>query len=416
MSTLQEEIARLRTLQESYNELAARVYHTKETVTVNLRTGDGGSVDWTQHAITVLDISDNIQSVYKLNADGTCTFEVPSGHQYSIGFPQLAAYAKPQKQSYASTLYERHIVYEYNIDTRIETIKINIIDGLTLSTIPVLDEMDISIITDSGDTYTSKVTGHKAEFKIEYGKRCTIIAPFVDGYRSEYEGQFITGIFLRGVTIKYIEEDYGVFGVDTNGRKYTIEECEALEDKTIIKYGYYNDANLASSIRVDGGMGNGFYWVLGSETIGSLQWSIENVLFDVSRIPLWNNVGDWKYAGMYFSKTIRDIGLELFPDSLDGTPAVNACMAMSINIGGKEHTGFLPTTEQMRCIMKTNVTLFTALYNAIGIKAYDFHSKGFVTSGQTNATVATDIREPDNLSYAGSKNRANSVFILYDIY
>lgn len=397
MSTLQNEIARLRTLQESYSELAARVYPTTETVTVNLRTGDGGDVDWTLHAITVLDISDNKQSIYDLNADGTCTFEVPSGHQYSVGFPQLAAYAKPQKQSYASTLYKRHIVYEYNVDTSVEVVRIRTIDGMSQSVVSLLDTTSISIIADTGETYTGTFVGSACDIEIPYGKNCTLYQPFIDGYRGGSGVQtFTTGLSLRSLVLEYTFATYGIFGVDEDGKLYTVDECEALDDKTIIKYGFYNDAALAQSTRVDSGTGNGFYWKIGAESLGSMRWAVQDVLFDTTRLPFMGNasggnLAEWKYAGMYLSKTIQEIGLELFPDSDNPTPVATACLNKTETFGGKEHQGFLPSYDQILAIATTNRTLFQALYTALGRTAPTLWVDGWWTSCQLGAAYAAGL-------------------------
>ena len=414
MSTLQEEITRLRTLQESYSELAAKAYPTTEVVTVNLYLPDGASVDWTRHAITVFDNADNKQYVYEINADGTCTFEIPSGHTYAIGYPQLASYAKPKKQSFAATLYKRHIVYEYAQETSYETLRVRVIDGMSQSSIDVLNGQTVVVIDSDGVTYTGVVNGSACDIQIPFGKNCTLVQQPLEGYRAESGNQeFETGLSLRVLTLKYTLQQYGLFGMDEDGNLYTIEEIEAMEDKTIIKYGAYNDSDLAMSSRVDSGVGNGFCWIIGGESLGSKQWAMQNVEFDVTRLPFYSNLNDMKYAGLYMTKTIQDIGLELFPDNEDPTPAATACLNKTIMVGGETKRGFLPAYDQILRIATTNRTLFQALYSALGRVAPTLWSGGWWTSCQNNATTAV------LLGHGGFRNNgktdSNTVLCCFDL-
>jgi hypothetical protein len=253
--------------------------------------------------------------------------------------------------------------------------------------------------------------------EIQYGNTYTFSPPSVAGYRTESEATTITaGIAIRNLTIRYTETQYGMFGVDADGNMYTISEMEALADKTIIKYGFYNDADLNNSTRVNnvgGSTGNGFYWEVGKESLGSMSWAAGNDNFDTVRLPYYSNLSSWKYAGRYMTDTIIAIGLELYPSSANPTPAATACANKTITIGNRTHRGILLAYDQIHKIATDNRTQFQNFYTALGRTAPTIWSGIWWTSCQDSSPYAVGLYSGGYLH--STKSSKNSVFVGFDL-
>lgn len=386
-----------------------------EEVKVKVSIPNSEEFDWNGYAVILTDKSANTQEVKNLNADGTCTFNVPIGHSYEIGFPQLTTYVTPMKQTYVAIQRERYVVHEYAEPDGIEVLKITVMSQLSGGTSTILDGSALSVTDTDGEVYSGVVNGYECHISIPYGKTYTLVQPFIEGYRSESGSVTYTALApTRNVTLRYSEDGYGVFGVDDEGKLYTIDEIEAMHDKTIIKYGFYNDLELASASRIDSGFGNGFYWELGKESLGSMQWAAKNVAFDTSRLPYFSNdaAASKATAGAYYTKVIEEVGPSVIADSANPTPAASACLSKTVYFGGKEHQGFLPAYGQIKKIT-TNRTLFQAFYSALGRTAPAIWSGDWWASCQSRATDAV------LLAYGGFASVAKSsryqVFCCFDL-
>ena len=387
-----------------------------EEVKVKVLIPNSEEFDWSGYAVILNDRSANTQEVKNLNADGTCTFNVPIGHSYEVGFPQLTAYTAPMKQTYVSIQRERYVVHEYSEPDGIEVLKITVMSQLSGGTSTILDGSVLSVTDTDGEVYSGVVNGYECYISIPYGKTYTLVQPFIEGYRSESGSATYTALApIRNVTLRYSEDGYGVFGVDDDGKLYTIDEIEALHDKTIIKYGFYNDLELASASRIDSGFGNGFYWEVGKESLDSMQWATQNVAFDTSRLPYFSNdaAAVKATAGAYYTKVIDEVGPSVVADTANPTPAASACLNRSVNFGGKEHQGFLPAYGQLKKIGTTNRTLFQAFYSALGRTAPTIWNGTWWTSCQGNATHAVYLDNGGFRSYGKSDSR--QVFCCFDL-
>lgn len=387
-----------------------------EEVKVKVSIPNSEEFDWSGYAVILNDKSANTQEVKNLNADGTCTFNVPIGHTYEIGFPQLTAYAAPMKQTYAAIQRERYVVHEYAEPDGIEVLKITVMSQLSGGTSTILDGSVLSVTDTNGEVYSGVVNGYECHISIPYGKTYTLVQPFIEGYRSESGSATYTALApIRNVTLRYSEDGYGIFGVDEDGKLYTIDEIEAMHDKTTIKYGFYNDLELASASRIDSGFGNGFYWELGKESLGYMQWATQNVAFDTSRLPYFGNkaAASKATAGAYYTKVIEEVGPSVIADSANPTPAASACLSKTAYFGGKEHQGFLPAYGQIKKIATTNRTLFQAFYSALGRTAPAIWSGNWWTSCQVNATDAVVL--PNGGFRNGGKSSSHQVFCCFDL-
>lgn len=387
-----------------------------EEVKVKVSIPNSEEFDWSGYSVILTDKSANTQEVKNLNADGTCTFNVPIGHSYEVGFPQLTAYAAPMKQTYVAIQRERYLVHEYAEPDGIEVLKITVMSQLSGGTSTILDGSVLSVTDTNGEVYSGVVNGYECHISIPYGKVYTLVQPFIEGYRSESGSATYTALApIRNVTLRYSEDGYGVFGVDDDGKLYTIDEIEAMHDKTIIKYGFYNDLELASASRIDSGFGNGFYWELGKESLGSMQWAAKNVAFDTSRLPYFSNdaAASKATAGAYYTKVIEEVGPSVVADSANPTPAASACLSKTVYFGGKEHQGFLPAYGQIKKIATTNRTLFQAFYSALGRTAPVIWSGDWWTSCQYIASYAVSLYNGG--FHSSLKTNSSQVFCCFDL-
>lgn len=390
-----------------------------EEVKVKVSIPNSEEFDWNGYAVILTDKSANTQEVKNLNADGTCTFNVPIGHSYEVGFPQLTAYAAPMKQTYVAIQRERYVVHEYAEPDGIEVLKITVMSQLSGGTSTILDGSVLSVTDTDGEVYSGVVNGYECYISIPYGKVYTLVQPFIEGYRSESGSATYTALApTRNVILRYSEDGYGVFGVDDEGKLYTIDEIEAMHDKTIIKYGFYNDLELASASRIDSGFGNGFYWELGKESLGSMQWAAKNVAFDTSRLPYFSNdaAASKATAGAYYTKVIEEVGPSVIADSANPTPAASACLSKTVYFGSKEHQGFLPAYGQIKKMATTNRTLFQALYSALGRTAPAIWKGYWWTSCQSSDKNAVNLRDGGfNQVFNANKINDNDVLCCFDL-
>lgn len=383
-----------------------------ETCLIHLTAS--GISDWSSQVVVVNNQSTGeVQSV-ALNADGTCQFVIANGQSYKVTLPTIGGFITPAVLEFVAVTAQREVNYEYQSETRTELVRIITMDALQLTQLSILDGETITIYDTDGGSYTGEFEGSTCDVRIPYGKTYTVTPLTASGYRATTNPVTNTaGQVQRSILLYYQNEEYGLFGVDENGNLYTIEEIEDLADKTIIKYGFYNDADLANSTRVADGTGNGFYWKIGAESLGSMQWAIGNDEFDTIRLPFYSNLSSWKYAGRYMTDTIIEIGLEKYPTSSNPTPAAIACANRSETFGGKEHRGILLAYDQIHKIATDNKTLFQALYTALGRTAPTIWSGTWWTSCQNNASNAVDLLL-GGFSHGG-KTISTTVFCAYDL-
>lgn len=413
-SNLQQAINATRTLNENFNVLSNYLLRNKQNVSIHLYA-DGTTPAWNEYQVFVFDRASGLQYEYDLNAQGECSFEIDMGHIYEVSLPKIGGFVTPEKKIYSAASLQEVITYTYATETNTELLRILVKNGLTGATNECLNGVTLTVYCTDGTSYSGETNKAVCLIEIPYGKTYTFSPIVVSGYRMESDPvTFEAGQVQRTTIVNYTEVQYGFFGVDADGHLYTIAEMEALADKTIIKYGFYNDAALNDSIRVnDGKNGNGFYWEIGRENLGSMPWARANVEFDTVRLPYYSNLAGWKYAGRYMTDKIIEIGVELFPDSDNPTSAATACANRSITIGGKEHRGFMPAYDQIHKIATDNRTLFQSFYTALGRTAPAIWSGYWWTSCQNNATDAVYLYYGG--FYGSNKTYSYSVFVCYDL-
>lgn len=383
----------------------------EENVRVELSAPD--AVDWTQYEVQVQNTSKGTSASYELDAQGKCSFKIPMGDIYIIILPIVGEYAQPRDIEHAATMVSRVVTYTYTTDSRVELLAITAhVQSLDGDTVAMLEGLPIIATDTLGTNYVGYFTaqGTCNTIEIPYGRVYNIVFPSVGGYAHDHLGEHHTaGLPSREIDVHYKQIGMGVFGIDEDGKKYSLDQIEALVDKSIIVAGGYNDADLEASSRGDGSTGNGFCWKIGEENLGQKQWADANVEFDTTRLPFYSNLGTMKYAGKHMTDMIIEIGTE----TGHATAAATACAAKTLTLGSVDRQGFLPAYDQIYRIANINKTAFQALYTALGVTAPTIWSCGWWTSCQVNAQFAVYLNSGgfDN----NNKTNHNTVFVCYDL-
>lgn len=250
-------------------------------------------------------------------------------------------------------------------------------------------------------------------FSVKIGQEYSVQLPVIGAYIAPTKKTYIASTSSRQIYWSYVAS--GVFGLDELGRRYTIEQIEALEDKSIIKYGGYTDDFLENSSRDDGGVGNGYIWEIEQESITG-KWANDNVAFgDI--IPKISGDGTdvEKYAnGESYTKYILSEGIRLAVS----TPAATICNNRKITINKYEYKGFLPSYIQIKRLCDNKIAL-QALYAALGKEVIPVYTGYWWTSMEsTSTTHAIYIRDGGWWYYnAGTpkKNSVNNILICYKL-
>lgn len=383
----------------------------EENVRVELSAPD--AVDWTQYQVQVQNTTKGTSASYNLNAQGKCTFKIPMGDMYVVILPIVGNYVQPRDIQNAATMVSRVITYLYTTDSRVELLAIAAhVQSLDGDTISILEGLPIIATDTQGVNYVGYFTaqGTCNTIEIPYGRAYSVLFPSVGGYSHDHNGESHTaGLPSREIDIHYTQIGMGVFGIDADGNKYSLDQIEALADKSIIVAGAYNDADLEASARGDGSYGNGFCWKIGDETISSRAWADANVEFDTTRLPFYSNLGTLLYAGKHMTDMIIEIGTE----TGHATPAASGCAAKRLTLGNVDRDGFLPAYDQIYRIATLNRSAFQALYTALGRTAPTIWSGHWWTSCQTNAQYAVALSNGGFNDY--SKTTNINVFVCYDL-
>jgi hypothetical protein len=129
MSALQNEIGKLKTLKESFSNLADSVANQKETneniltllsqfgesvlqekVTVILNCQE--NIVWQNYAVSVTFEDGRVQAV-PLSENGTCSFSIKIGQNYSVQLPVIGTFIAPELKTYTAISSAREIYWSY---------------------------------------------------------------------------------------------------------------------------------------------------------------------------------------------------------------------------------------------------------------------------------------------------------------
>lgn len=281
---------------------------------------------------------------------------------------------------------------------------------LTLSAPSDVDWTMYSVIVTNNDKGTSDTyaipSNGVVEFEVKYDTTYTIKLPVLGDFVTPKDLTFTAGMKMREVWYSY--RMVGLFGIDTNGKFYTIEQIESLDDKSIIKYGGYTDGYLENYQKADGTFGCGFMWELQQESVQK-KWSDSNLLVDTTLSPLTDreNAKDY-YDGEAYTRYSVEAGL------IAGvfTPALTECINSSIVINGIIYRGYMPAYGQFWKLI-SNKTRYLSLYSALGIDYINIFQGIWFSCNQRDEAFASTI--DNSLWDYNRKTTAYNTIIFYPL-
>ena len=243
-------------------------------------------------------------------------------------------------------------------------------------------------------------------FSVKIGQEYSVQLPVIGAYITPTLNTYTASTSSRQIYWSYVVS--GVFGLDELGRRYTIEQIEALEDKSIIKYGGFTDETLENSPRDDGTTGNGFMWDLYQETI-SREWGGYGIGFNTDLLPYTEASASLKlYNGAAYTRYIISEGKRLSVS----TPAATVCANRTIDINHETKSGFLLSGGQINKLI-VNYSSFSLLYDTLGITVQTLKNSRWWTSNQRSADhVVTPVN--GNMNYS-NKNYAGFILVAFDL-
>lgn len=234
-------------------------------------------------------------------------------------------------------------------------------------------------------------------FSVKIGQEYSVQLPVIGAYIAPTLKTYMASTSSRQIYWSYVVS--GVFGLDELGRRYTIEQIEALEDKSIIKYGGFTNEYLENYQRADGGVGCGFMWDLNTDST-KFNWASSNIAFDENLLPF---PGSESNALMYcdgeaYTTYIISEGLRLGVT----TNAASACAKKTLSVKGDVKKGYLPAYGQLRRLMSNKVAM-DKLYTLTGYAVPPYDTLRAWVSAQKNSTQAICIGKGD-MYWSDNKN------------
>ena len=259
--------------------------------------------------------------------------------------------------------------------------------------------------------YDISASGY-TEFEIKYDSVYEIVFPIIGAYITPATRTFTAQKPIRKIEASYVMA--GVFGLDEQGNRYSLEQIEALADKSIIKYGGYTDEYLENYQKADGTYGCGFMWGIDS-SYNTIKWASANVEFSQDLLPFMETIDMAKeYCdGEAYTTYIISEGLRLSVN----TPAASLCRSNNITIGSNILTGFLLSSGQ-HYRLSINETHYKNLYDTLGkTDNIDISVGRFMTSCQ--GSIATKVTaaqgKGDIVINDASKTTNNKSFVCYPL-
>lgn len=232
--------------------------------------------------------------------------------------------------------------------------------------------------------YDISASGY-TEFEVNYGAVYEIVFPIIGVYITPATRTFTAQKPIRKMEASYVMA--GVFGLDAQGNKYSLAQIEALEDKSIIKYGGFADYDLENAQKADGTYGCCFMWELEDSYIENILWCNKEIEFDQELLPfITTNDEAIKYCdGEAYTRYIISEGIRLSAT----VPAAEWCNNKTILINGISLQGYMIAPAQGLKLIK-NLTHFNELYTTLSKEPIAFRNNlsYLMTSGQQSSTTA----------------------------
>lgn len=254
-------------------------------------------------------------------------------------------------------------------------------------------------------------------FSVKIGQEYSVQLPVIGTYIAPTKKTYTASTSSRQIYWSYVAS--GVFGLDELGRRYTLEQIEALENKSIIKYGGYTSDFLENSSRDDGGVGNGFMWLLTQQPTSGV-YASDNVEFSQELLPFITTIEESlpycngaAYTRYMLSEANR-LGIT--------SPMAQQCIDTTITMQGEVYHGYAGAFQQYYRLL-SNRTQITLLYSLVEIETPSLLVNGsiyFATSNQASAgkraVIYTSSYVEKNNLWAGEKTRNNyQSFPIFDL-
>jgi hypothetical protein len=290
-----------------------------------------------------------------------------------------------------------------------EEVSVRLISGATISPVDFSQYAIKVTLTRTGEVaYYTPTSDGLCSFTVDFDEEYTVQLPVVGSYIAPPLMTYTAKQTSRLITFKYIIA--GVFGIDANGVYYTLAECEALADKSIIIAGGYTDEALNNSIRDDGTTGNGFMWDINQEALKA-SWASANVEFSQDLLPfVTSDALAMPYCnGEAYTRYMVAEAARLSVTS----PAATLCQGRTLTTNSIAKNGYIPAYGQIRKLI-LNITSFNALYTALGLTAPTIKSGNWWTSCQYSAPNAVGLGNGNFINYF-NKTGSNSVLVVFDL-
>lgn len=250
--------------------------------------------------------------------------------------------------------------------------------------------------------YDISASGY-TEFEVKYDSVYEIVFPIIGVYITPATRAFTAQKPIRKIEVSYVMA--GVFGLDEQGNRYSLEQIEALVDKSIIKYGGYTDYNFENYQKADGTYGCGFMWELYADVQNNIQFALKNMNFNVEEVP---NYTSNAFDGQSYTTNIINKGETLGIE----TPVVDLCASKQVMIGNEVLIGFLPAA-QLELLIK-NIINFNNLYNACGLVAPEINVGSWWSSCLFQRTFVAVFKN-GSISNVTMTSKSPNIFICYPL-
>lgn len=320
-----------------------------------------------------------------LDENGRASIEVPHDYLYKLSFPKIEGCADIPPIIHLSSLPQRSVEIEYVGETDdVEEVRITVKKRDVGKIFTVPNKEVIVTIDDASTTYTTDSNGVVVitvpigfEYSIEVGNEENYITPSKQAFKASRLSRGVSMIY-RYSTIS------GLYIVDKTNTEYTPEEFYTLVESGLKEN---NDAvfiEVITDTLVDnGGVFNISIDMIAFESYpNNNKWASSNVEF--TSIPVASGVSaPYYYDGFTASKLIQAEG----DNRSIQTPAVDACLELTMEIDNHTYQGFLGSIGQWRALWE-NVY---AIDDIISVVRPDFVS---LLSSRTGTKWSTTQNHP----------------------
>ena len=234
--------------------------------------------------------------------------------------------------------------------------------------------------------YDISASGY-TELEVKYDSVYEIVFPIIGAYITPATRTFTAQKPVRKIEASYVMT--GVFGLDEQGNRYSANQIETLDDKSIIKYVGITTSYLENFVKGDGTTGCGFMWKIGEEKeieglkVATIDDELDTTLLPYivlpEDLPLYC---DGENYTKYFHSEIHRLG---------GTsPLCEEIDRRKVVIGGQELNAFWISCGQLY-VYTNNLVAVQNIYNALGATFVRLDSTALTSNQSYSADVSAGV-------------------------